>query len=47
MMKKKTMVQKFKEEEVSEIVRGILNAVEHVHSKTYVHRDLKPDNILI
>ena len=28
-------------------MKSLLSAVEHVHSKNYVHRDLKPDNILI
>ena len=46
----KNLIQQYKrfnDEEASQIIRGILNAVEHVHSKTYVHWDLKPDNILI
>ena len=37
----------FSDEEASTIMRSLLSAVEHVHQKNYVHRDLKPDNILI
>ena len=37
----------FTDDEASTIIKSLLNAVEHVHYKNYVHRDLKPDNILI
>jgi serine/threonine protein kinase len=37
----------FTDEDASKVIRSLLSAVEHVHSKNYVHRDLKPDNILI
>ncbi len=43
MNKRKT----FTDNESSLILKSLLSAVEHVHSKNYVHRDLKPDNILI
>lgn len=32
----------FTDEEVSEIIKNILIAVEYLHSKNVVHRDLKP-----
>ena len=37
----------FSDYDVSQIIGGLLSAVHHVHSKNYVHRDLKPDNVLI
>lgn len=48
----KTLIQEkkdshFSDSESSYIIRCILEAVEHVHSKTYVHRDMKPENILL
>lgn len=43
MKKRKT----FSDEEASIILKNLLLAVEHIHSKNYVHRDLKPDNILL
>jgi serine/threonine protein kinase len=46
---KKLMIlrQYFQDEEASAVIRALLGAVEHVHLKNFVHRDLKPDNILI
>eukprot|EP00347_Sterkiella_histriomuscorum_P013405 403364831 len=37
----------FSDLDASVIIKGLLSAVEHVHQKNFVHRDLKPDNILI
>lgn len=31
----------------AKIMKGLLSAVEHVHQKNFVHRDLKPDNVLL
>jgi serine/threonine protein kinase len=39
--------RRFTDYEASQIIGGLLSAVEHVHSKNYVHRDLKPENVLI
>jgi calcium-dependent protein kinase len=39
--------REFTDEEASTVMKSLLNAVGHVHSKNYVHRDLKPDNILM
>jgi len=37
----------FLEEEAASVIRGLLSGLSHVHSKDYVHRDVKPENILI
>ena len=37
----------FSDEDASQIIKCILEAVAYLHENNIVHRDLKPDNILI
>ena len=37
----------FSDDEASQIIGSIFEAVNYLHSNEIVHRDLKPDNILI
>jgi len=39
-------LKKFAEVAAAEIVRTIISAIHHCHSKNIVHRDLKPENIV-
>ena len=37
----------FDEEEASCITHNILNGLLHIHTKNFIHRDMKPENILV
>jgi len=41
------VLPRFKETEVRSIIHQLLSGVAYLHSKNVVHRDLKPDNILL
>ena len=42
-----TQRKKFSDEDASQIIKCIFEAMEYLHNNNIVHRDLKPDNILI
>lgn len=44
---KKKQKKDFSDEEASQIIKAIFEAVQYLHNNDIVHRDLKPDNILI
>ena len=46
MLKKRQGID-FSDEEASQIIKAIFEAVNYLHTNEIVHRDLKPDNILI
>jgi serine/threonine-protein kinase len=39
--------QRLPEEEALRIVRAVLHALEHAHARGVLHRDVKPDNVLV
>ncbi|CAD8117583.1 unnamed protein product [Paramecium sonneborni] len=36
-----------REDETRQIIKQLLNAIQHIHNKGISHRDIKPDNILV
>jgi len=39
--------ERFTESTSQEVMKGILGALEHMHKHDYVHRDVKPENVLM
>ena len=35
------------ENEVSRVMKSLLDGVHYIHEKDYIHRDLKPENVMI
>lgn len=42
---KKTGNLYFTDEEISKIFKGLLSALNYIHEKNIVHRDIKPGNL--
>jgi serine/threonine protein kinase len=38
---------RIKDEEASQIMKGILLGLKHLHRNDYVHRDMKPSNVVL
>ena len=47
MRDRKVKGQPFTENEVSKVIKGILNAISHITRFNMIHRDIKPSNIVI
>ena len=41
------VTKKLPEKIIKQIILQVINAVKYLHSLKYIHRDIKPDNILI
>ena len=39
--------RRLNEEEIKTIMRQMLNGLDYIHSKGYMHRDVKPENFII
>jgi len=39
--------KRIKDEEVAQIMKGILLGLKHLHRNDYVHRDMKPSNVVL
>ena len=47
MYNKHKMKVRINDEEAAQIVKGILLGLKHLHRNDYVHRDMKPSNVVL